>query len=42
MFTSGGVQLFWDLVIGLLELLEEGRGDGEEVNTRKCLDFSNL
>lgn len=40
--TSLGVKDLRDGVGGVAELLEEVGGDGKEVNTSECLDFTNL
>lgn len=40
--SSSCVELLGDGGGVVLELLEESRGDGQEVNTSKCLDLSSL
>ena len=40
--TSSGVKLLGDWNGIVLELLQEGGGDGEEVNTGQSLDLSGL
>ena len=40
--TSSGVELLWDWRVVVLELLQEGGGDGEEINTSQGLDLSGL
>lgn len=40
--TSIGVEDLWNRVVRFLELLEEVRGDGKEINARKRLDFTGL
>lgn len=42
MLTRVGVQFLGDGVRRLLELLQKGRGDGEEVDASKCFDLSHL
>jgi len=40
--TSGGIELLGNRNSVVLKLLQEGGGDGEEVNTSQSLDLSGL
>jgi len=40
--TGGGIELLWDQRSVVFELLQEGGGDGEEINTSQSFDLSGL
>ena len=39
---SSSIEFLGDFLVGVLELLKEGRGDGEEVDAGEGLDFASL